>query len=261
MSFVTTHIHDRKQRVNPHNKHMHLYLLIGQSNMAGRGRVEPQDKETHPRVYTFDATDRWIPAVDPLHFDKPIAGVGPGLTFGKRMAASAPLAVIGLIPCAAGGSPITAWRPGAYWHQTDSHPYDIAIRRTRLAQQDGVLKGILWHQGESDANQKDANRYLERLADLIHGLRSDLDAKVPFVCATLGDFFVTRNQWASTINDALKQMPTQVSRAACVPATGLCHNGDELHFSAQAAHELGKRYAEAILRLHQSSQQSTASHT
>jgi hypothetical protein len=236
---------------------MHLYLLIGQSNMAGRGQIESQDKAPHRRVYMFDAADQWAFAVDPLHFDKPIAGVGPGLAFGKSMAARTPSTIIGLIPCAAGGSPITTWRPGAYWHQTDSYPYDDAIRRACLAQQDGALKGFLWHQGESDANSKDASRYMERLVTLIQRLRSDLDTDAPFVCAALGDFFVARNEWASTINDTLEQLPTQVPQTVCVPATGLGHNGDDLHFSAQAARELGKRYAQAILHLQQISHHSS----
>ena len=91
---------------------MRLYLLIGQSNMAGRGRVVAEDKTPHPRVFVLDKADEWAPAVDPLHFDKPFAGVGPGLAFGKAMAEADPEARIGLVPCAAGGSPISVWRAG-----------------------------------------------------------------------------------------------------------------------------------------------------
>ena len=62
---------------------MHLFLLAGQSNMAGRGEVEAQDRATHPRIWMLDRHGQWVPAADPLHFDKPVAGVGPGLAFAR----------------------------------------------------------------------------------------------------------------------------------------------------------------------------------
>jgi len=227
-----------------------LYLLIGQSNMAGRGEIGPQDTEIHPRVYALDRSKQWVPASDPIHFDKPIVAVGPGLTFGKVMAGHDPTTCVGLIPCAVGGSPISTWQPGGYWEQTQSKPYDDAVTRTRIARQGGVLQGILWHQGESDSNEKDASPYLDRLEALIARLRTELDAPdVPFVAATLGDFVVSRNPWAQVVNDALRQLPQRVHRTACVEATGLEHNGDNLHFNGASAHELGRRYAKAMIRL------------
>ncbi len=92
----------------------HLYLLAGQSNMAGRGAVSERDKKAHPRVFVLNRLNRWVPATDPLHFDKSWAGVGPGLTFGKELAEADPNVIIGLIPCAVGGSPISAWKPHSY---------------------------------------------------------------------------------------------------------------------------------------------------
>lgn len=229
----------------------HLFALIGQSNMAGRGEVGPEDREIHPRIFCLDRSAQWVAAADPLHFDKPhIAGVGPGLAFGKAMAVHNPGVRIGLIPCAAGGSPIRTWQPGGYWEQTQSHPYDDALARCTLAQQDGVLKGFLWHQGESNSNEQDAPCYLDLLKELVARLRSALQApQAAFVVATLGDFFVARNVWAPTINDALKQFALEVENTACVSAAGLTHNGDELHFDAVSARELGRRYARAMLRL------------
>jgi len=228
----------------------HLYALIGQSNMAGRGEVGPEDTETHPRVLCLDRSGEWVPAADPLHFDKPIAGVGPGLTFGKVMAACNPGIQIGLIPCAAGGSPLRTWQPGGYWEQTQSHPYDDTLARCRTAQRDGVLKGFLWHQGESDSNAQDAPRYLDRLKELVSRLRTSLQApQAAFVVATLGDFYVARNGWAATVNNALEQLTLEVGNTACVSAGGLVHRGDDLHFDAASARELGRRYAAATSRL------------
>ena len=70
----------------PEKENFHLFLLIGQSNMAGRGTVEASDKEAHPRVLAFTKANEWDYARDPLHFDKPIAGVGLGRTFGLEVA-------------------------------------------------------------------------------------------------------------------------------------------------------------------------------
>ncbi len=107
----------------PAKEKFHLYLLVGQSNMAGRGKVEAEDKNPVANLLMLDKLNNWVPAVDPLHFDKPSAGVGPGRTFGIAVAAAEPTITVGLIPCAAGGSPIDAWKPGAYHAQTKSHPW------------------------------------------------------------------------------------------------------------------------------------------
>ena len=228
------------------------FLLIGQSNMAGRGVVGLQDIEIHPRVFALNRDCEWAPAVDPIHFDKPIAGVGPGLTFGKIMADQDSFIRIGLIPCAAGGSPITVWQPGCHWEQTCSVPYDDAVRRARFAMSQGALKGILWHQGESDSYEQKADLYEDRLIALIKALRADLDMPdVPFIVGTLGDFFVENCPPARRVNQALQRVPQRVERVACVTASGLGHLGDQLHFSAEAAHELGARYAAAMTYLQQ----------
>jgi hypothetical protein len=171
----------------------HLYLLAGQSNMAGRGEVEEQDMRPHPRVFALNQKDEWEPATEPLHFDKPrIAGVGPGYAFGRAMANYKKHVRIGVIPCAAGGSPIFSWTEGAYHDQTKSHPYDDAIRRARVAMQSGVMKGIIWHQGESDSKPEAAKVHLAKLRELIVRFRQDLgDDKLPFIVGELGDFLVS----------------------------------------------------------------------
>src|SRR5690606_3606365 len=69
---------------------VHLYLLIGQSNMAGRAPVEDVDREIHPRVFSFNQERKWVPAVDPLHSDRVNAGVGLGSSFARAMADAQP---------------------------------------------------------------------------------------------------------------------------------------------------------------------------
>src|SRR3954468_2526779 len=88
-----------------------LFLLIGQSNMAGRGPIEAQDREPIPGVYSLNKQMEWVPAIDPLHFDKPeIAAVGVGRTFAKTLLSVNPSASIGLIPCAFGGTSLEQWK-------------------------------------------------------------------------------------------------------------------------------------------------------
>ncbi len=113
----------------PTKNDFHLFLLAGQSNMAGRGEIEAQDKEIFPRVLTLSKDESWRLAVDPLHYDLPTAGVGPGKMFGKIVADSDSRITVGLIPAAVGGSPISSWEPGGYFEPHQCHPYDDAIRR------------------------------------------------------------------------------------------------------------------------------------
>lgn len=229
----------------------HLFLLVGQSNMAGRGPLAPQSATespellTHPRVKMLDRAGQWQPARDPLHFDKPKAvGVGPGLSFAMAYAEAHPQATVGLIPCAVGGSPIDAWQPGAYYPPTNSHPYDDALARTHIAQRSGTLQGILWHQGESDAKPELSEAYAGKLAELIARFRHELGAvEVPFLVGQMGQF--SERPWDADkirVDLAHRQADRTSARVAFVSSDGLGHLGDEIHFSTEAARELGRRY-------------------
>src|SRR4051812_18495598 len=152
----------------PAPREMQLFLLVGQSNMAGRGPVEPQDKEPIPGVLTLNKQMEWVPAVDPLHYDKPdIAGVGIGRSFAKALLAANPGVTIGLIPCAFGGTSLEQWKRGGAL-------YEDAMKRTRFAMKSGKLRGILWHQGEADSGTAIlAGSYRERWTTFIGFLRKD----------------------------------------------------------------------------------------
>lgn len=227
----------------------HVYLLIGQSNMAGRGKVEKEDTTPHPRVLALNKDDQWVPAIDPLHFDKPSAGVGPGLAFGKALADADKDVTIGLIPCAAGGSPISVWKKDAYWGQTKSKPYDEALRRVAVARQRGVLKGILWHQGESDSNETAAKLYADRLADLVTRLRRDLEAPgVPFLVGGLSEPLRARSEHARSVDQALRAYAKSEARSAYVESDKLTLTTDNTHFDAASAREFGRRFAKAMLQ-------------
>jgi len=230
---------------------LQLFLLVGQSNMAGRGTVAPEDRVARPRVWMLDRDGRWVPAAEPMHFDKRTAGVGPGRSFGVALSEHDSTADIGLVPAAVGGSPITAWEPGAVDAATATRPYDDAIRRARVALRRGRLAGILWHQGESDSNDRQAPRYAERLRALVERFRTDLGAPdVPFLVGELGRFPDRPwTAWRAQVDAAHAGLPALLPAVAYVRATGLEHRSDSLHFSAAAARELGRRYAAEYLRL------------
>lgn len=236
----------------PAKEKLHLYLLIGQSNMAGRGTVEAEDKKPHPRVLMLDKSGNWVPAVDPLHWDKAAAGTGLGKTFGIEMAEHDPSVTIGLIPCAHGGSPIDSWQPGVFYPPTKGHPWDDMITRTNLALKSGVLKGILWHQGESDSGSPEtAAAYEGKLHDLIKQVRTAFDAeKVPFVCGQMGQF--PEAPWDAPhklVDKAHRELPSKVTLAGFASSEGLKHRGDKVHFDTASYRELGRRYAAEMLRL------------
>lgn len=227
---------------------LHLYLLIGQSNMAGRGAVDAESAQAHPRVLMLTKDLRWVPAIDPLHFDKAGAGVGPGLAFAKRMAEADSRARIGLIPCAVGGTAIRVWEPGAADAATKTHPYDDMRVRLTAALPAGTLKGVLWHQGE--ANRGDAATYGASLRALVERVRRDAGApEVPFVAGELSAFRPEVEAATTAFNAALRAIAPPIPRFAVVSAAGMQHKGDRLHYDAASARVLGGRYAEAMLKL------------
>ncbi len=243
-----------RDAVLPPREKFHLFLLVGQSNMAGRGTVEAQDRTPHPRVLMLDKADAWVPAIDPLHFDKSAAGVGLGKTFATLYAEAHPGITVGLIPCAVGGSPIDAWKPDAFYKPTNSHPWDDAMRRAQLALKSGTLSGILWHQGESDSNAKLAPGYEAKLHVLIARMRKELGApEVPFIVGQMGKFDgVPWDDAKVQVDRAHQELAKKVTRAAYVSAEGLKHRGDKIHFDSPSLREFGKRYFAAFQSLSKS---------
>lgn len=235
----------------PTHEPLQVFLLAGQSNMAGRGAVEDEDRLVNPRVLMFDRGETWQPAVDPVHFDKAIAGVGPGRAFGIALANADSTIRIGLVPTAVGGSPIASWEPGALDAATNTHPYDEAIARARAAMKDGVLEAILWHQGESDSNAGAAPLYEQKLRALIERFRAELgNPTLPFLIGQLGRF--DGKPWDAPrvhVDSVQRALAAQMPNVAFVSSDGLKDKGDNTHFTAAGARELGRRYADAYLRL------------
>ena len=233
----------------PPKEKLHLYILMGQSNMAGRGQLETEDRTPHPRVLVFTLSNQWAAATEPITRDRKAGlGVGPGLAFGKAMAEREPEVTIGLVPCAVGGTPLSRWMKG---HDL----YSNAVVRAKAAMAAGTLKGILWHQGESDSGRPElAESYGQRLEQMVRDIRGELEApELPFVAGQIGEFLYDRgpdkSPYARVINQAIADLPKHLAHAAFVPSKGLQHKGDVLHFDSAAQREMGRRFAEAMIRL------------
>ncbi len=233
----------------PAKDKLHLYLLIGQSNMAGRGVLTEENKLSTERILKFTKENTWAEAVEPLHFDKPIAGAGLGMSFARAMADADPSVTIGLIPCAVGGTPLERWMKGG-------DLYEQAMVRAKLAMKDGSLKGILWHQGESDSGKEEtAKTYGTRLANMVFSMREELGAAdVPFVAGRLGKFLSattkegTPSFW-QLVDSHIDIAPAKIKNSSVALADDLKHKGDSVHFDTEALREFGRRYASEIKKL------------
>ncbi len=221
----------------PAPKQMKLFLLIGQSNMAGRGKVEAQDQVENPHIFMLTKDLKWVPAKDPLHFDKPVAGVGPGSEFAREIQKANPDATIGLIPCAVGGTSLDQWKAGGALYKT-------AIERTREAMKHGSLAGILWHQGEADSAPDKAATYADRFDTMIGQLRKDLKADV--VPVVMGEL-VHGHGTNDAVNVELAKAAKKVPLCGLASSEGLGNKA--LHFNSADARTLGQRYAVEFLKL------------
>ncbi|MBT30233.1 MAG: acetylxylan esterase [Thalassobius sp.] len=221
-----------------------IYALMGQSNMAGRGEIDSLSNTYKSKnVLVLTASGELKIAEHPLHFDKSIAAVGPGLMFGHELSKFTENKII-LVPCAVGGSSIKLWQPGMFDGATNTHPYDDAISRLeKVLESGGEIKGVIWHQGESDRAKYTKERYLSELTILINRLRKFTgNPNLPFVVGELGYFI----DGADKFNEWIKDLSNLVDYTAVVSAEGLQHKGDNLHFDARSAERLGVRYAEAM---------------
>ncbi len=136
------------------------------------------------------------------------------------MAKANPAVRIGLIPCAVGGTAIESWQPGALDKVTKKYPYDDALARIREAMKTGVVKGIIWHQGEANSDPVKGAGYPKKLSELIERLRMEIkDPNLPFVAGELGPY----REKHSIINDQLKQLPQTVKHTRVASSEGLVH--------------------------------------
>jgi hypothetical protein len=222
-----------------------IVVLAGQSNMCGRGTVDPANNKPHPRVVMLNQKGEWVPCVDPIHFDVENSGVGPGKTFAEALAESDPSITVGVVPTAIGGSSLAVWEPGksCLKGKTNWHPYDDCVARTKKATERGTLAAILWHQGESDCMRRGGYLYQVRFPLLVSRLRQDAGAEgVPLIVGGLhpknnGGWFGDILKSAQTATCEYLYGPGQY-----VPGKEWPLQPDNIHYTREAQQEFGKMY-------------------
>ncbi len=231
-------------------QNMRIVILAGQSNMAGRGVPEPEDLVPIPGVFALNEKLEWVPAVEPVTFDRPkLAGVSCGRAFAKMLLGSTPCGPVGLVPAAVGGSPISLWKPGAEEEGTGKHPYDDALRMAEAARPYGEIVAVLWHQGENDAVIHN-DRYAADLEEVVLNFRRDLKLPdLPFICGELGKFLKGTRCDYPPVEEGIRQVVSKLPRMGLVSSEGLNDKGDKLHFDTPSQRIFGKRYFEEYLRI------------
>lgn len=232
-----------------------IFLLMGQSNMKGRG-VMPKEPLADPQIIMMHLkTDGWFLARHPLHLigdptdfsGADNAGVGPGLSFAQTLAKAQPRTRIALLPCAKGGSNITQWRKGRQL-------YDETVRRAKLALSQGPraktrIAGALWLQGESNAKSAESiEKYRMSIGTLIDDLRADLGIPdLPFIACTIGE--KKTPELRRQMNAVLLDLPNIRPHTACVDGRSSAGYVDAVHFDTPTQNEYGRQYAAKYLKL------------
>lgn len=227
---------------------MHSILIMGQSNMAGRGfpgEVAPIDNKD---LFVL-RNGRWWPMYTPVNPDRVTAGVNLVETFARRYADEHGVEV-GVIPCADGGTSLDQWAEGGVL-------FDHAVYMTELALRTSTVVAILWHQGESDCHPELAALYEEKLTRIFAALREKTGLRdVPILVGGLGDYLVNYHPELECFWDCVQKANSSLQKIANVhpligfaSAEGLKPKPDNLHFSAKALRDFGLRYYEEFLKL------------
>jgi len=221
---------------------MHSFLLIGQSNMAGRGYLDEAHEIDKSRIYTL-RNGRWLKMFRPINPDRRFSGVSLGESFAEAYSRKHNVDV-GLICCADGGTKLSQWMPGELL-------FDNAVNNAKLAARTSEIVGVLWHQGEGDCSDELYPTYQVRFETMMQALRKELHLKdTPFILGGLGDFlalYPLKNY--VQINHALQNIAAGNEFVGFASAEGLTSNSDNLHFNSQSLYVFGLRYFEEFEKL------------
>ena len=252
------------------NNKFYIYLCLGQSNMEGNARkFEAQDSIVDSRFKVMESVDcpdlnrtkgNWYTAVPPLCRCR--TGLTPSDYFGKTMVANLPKDItVGVINVAIGGCKIELFDKDNYqsyvataptWmlnmiKEYDGNPYARLVEMAKLAQKDGVIKGILLHQGESNTND---TLWTKKVKVVYDNLMKDLQLD-PGNTPLLAGEMVNADQGGAcaSMNKIIATLPKTIPNSYVIPSTGCTGIPDHLHFTADGYRELGKRYAAQMLSL------------
>ena len=222
---------------------MKSVLLIGQSNMAGRGFLNEVAPIYNENIFML-RNGRWQMMTEPIHFDRSVAGAGPAASFAQAWCNANQNEQIGLIPCAEGGSSIDEWN-------TEGTLFRHAVSEAKFAMENSELIAILWHQGESDSHSGKYKNYYQKLNTLVHSFRKELEApEIPFIIGGLGDYLGKSGFGKSCaeydlINRELLKYAEDNRNCYFVTGEKLYPNPDGIHINAESQRRFGIRYFEA----------------
>ncbi|GMN35069.1 hypothetical protein TIFTF001_005059 [Ficus carica] len=229
---------------------MDIFILAGQSNMAGRGGVVhgrwegyvPPQCQPDSRILRFSAGRQWEEAHEPLHADidtGKACGVGPGMAFANEVVRSrGPEEVVGLVPCAVGGTRISQWGRGSSLYN------QMVSRAEESVKSGGTIRAVLWYQGESDTVRRpDAEGYRANMESLVTNLRSDLN--IPYLLIIQVALASGEGRYIDVVRKA--QQEINLPNVKCVDAKGLPLGPDNLHLTTSSEVQLGLMLAHAFL--------------
>ena len=260
------------------NPNFHIYIAYGQSNMAGNGEIVPaEDQATNPKNFLMIAshnanasqrsgrttqsieTGKWYPAIPPMFH--PTENLSPADYFGRAMVDSLPGVTVGIIPVAIGAVAIKAFDKDQYqayfnsaesyiknWARDyDSNPYQRIVDLGKKAKEVGVIKGFIFHQGETDGSGTEwQNTVYKTYKDIVNALELD-ENEVAFVA---GEMLQEGNNCCSSKNGGIAQLKSKFKKFGLASSKGLQGNGkDPYHFGRAGVIELGKRYCSEMLKL------------
>ena len=224
------------------------FIMVGQSNMAGRAIVESTDNfMISNRIKFIDPSNNILIAQEPLHRYEPnIAGLDCGLSFATELLKKIPDSInILLIPCAIGGTGIDEWN-------NDQVHANIQLltnltTKVNIAKHYGIIKGLLWHQGENDANGNTIN-YEAKLKSVFNKIRTiSNNDSLPIYAGELPTFDIKRfGTWYMNINNTLNSIQLEDKNVHIISTNDFTDVGDSLHFDSKSQREFGKRFANEI---------------
>lgn len=251
------------------DKNFHIYLCFGQSNMEGHGQFEAQDTIALERFQLLSAVDcpdlgrqygQWSPARAPL--TRCHTGLTPADYFGRTLVENLPKNIeVGVINVSVGGCHIQLFdqdSSASYvasapeWMKSmlaayDNNPYQRLVALARMAQQKGVIKGILLHQGESNTGDR---QWPDKVKKVYENLLHDLQLKAQDVPLLAGELLSAEaGGKCASMNSIIQTLPATIPTAHIISSAGCEGIGDGLHFSPAGYRQLGKNYAASMLRL------------
>lgn len=247
----------------------YIFLCFGQSNMEGAARFESADTTVDTRFKVMEAVDcsdlgrvkgQWYTAVPPLCRCR--TGLSPADYFGRTLLENLPKDVkVGVIHVAVGGCKIVlydkqhclayadtapVWMKGMI-KEYNGNPYRRLVEMAKLAQKDGIIKGILLHQGESNTGD---TTWPAQVKVVYNNLLSDLGLKAASVPLLAGEVVhAEQGGICAGMNNIIDKLPQTIPTAHIVSSKGCTVAKDNLHFDAAGYRELGKRYAAVMLPL------------